>query len=262
MNSYTDFYVMPVKTAKLEEYRRFADESRNSWLAHGALSVTEYIADDAKPGVHTSFPQSVKLEGDESIAVAVLTFASREDCARIKAAVMKEPVFAKMGAVPVDGQRMFWGGFKPFVGDAVPLAAPAIQPYLFFRGRCEEAMTFYKETLGARIGLVLRFKDNPDKPPRDKVPAEFDERIMHAEINIAGTDLMMSDGMKSGPLDFQCMSLSLSVVTEAEAGRIFQALAKDGTVQMPLGKAFFSPCFGAVLDKFGVSWMVITQPKA
>ena len=67
MNTYTDFYVMPVKTARLEDYRRFAEESRKVWLAHGALSVTEYIADDAKPGVHTSFPQSVKLEAGLSV---------------------------------------------------------------------------------------------------------------------------------------------------------------------------------------------------
>ncbi len=256
MDTYTDIYVMPVKTARLEDYRHFAAETRKAWLSHGALSVTEYIADDAKPGVRTSFPQSVKLEADESVAVAVLTFASREDCARIKDAVMKDPVFANMGDVPVDGKRMFWGGFKPFVGEA-KAAAPAVQPYLFFRGRCEDALSYYEKTLGGRIGMVLRFKDNPDKPPRDKVPAALDDKIMHAEIKIAGTDLMMSDGMKSGPVDFSCMSLSLSVATEAEADRLFQALAKDGKIEMPIGPSFFAQRFGAVADKFGVSWMIM-----
>ncbi|MEQ1612061.1 MAG: DUF1428 family protein [Hyphomicrobiaceae bacterium] len=266
MNTYTDVYVMPVKAARLEDYRRFAEESRKVWLAHGALSVTEYIADDAKPGVHTSFPQSVKLEADEIVVVAVLTFRSREDGARIKAAVMKDPVFADMGpdTIPVDGKRMFFGGFKPFVGEsaAAPTSAPAIQPYLFFRGRCEEAIAYYKKALGAEVVMMMRFKENPDKPGPDKVPAEFNDRIMHASLRIAGTDIMLSDGMKSGPLEFQCMSLSLTAPTEAEADRLFNALAKDGTVQMPLGKAFFSPRFGAVADKFGVSWMIIVPPKA
>jgi PhnB protein len=263
MNTYTDFYVMPVKTARLDDYRQFAEESRKVWLVHGALSVTEYIADDAKPGVHTSFPQSVKLEADESVVVAVLTFASREDCARVKATVFNDPMFANMGpdTIPVDGKRMFFGGFKSLVGEPAA-ATPAIQPYLFFRGRCEEAIEFYKTALGAEALMMLRFKDNPDKPGPDKVPAEFNDRIMHASLRIAGSEIMMSDGMKSGPLDFQCMSLSLSVPNEAEADRLFNALAKDGTEQMPLGKAFFSPRFGAVADKFGVSWMIIVQPKA
>jgi PhnB protein len=262
MNTYTDLYVMPVKTAKIEDYRRFAEDSCKVWLVHGALSVTEYIADDAKPGVHTSFPQSVKLEPDEVVAVAVLTFRSREDCARIKAAVMKDPIFANMSpdTIPVDGKRMFFGGFKPFVGEA-PAAMPAIQPYLFFRGRCEEAINYYMAVLGAEVGMMMRFKDSPEKPQHHEVPAEFANRIMHASLRIAGTEIMMSDGMKTGPLDFQCMSLSLTVQSEAEADRVFNALAQVGTVQMPLGKAFFSPRFGAVADKFGVSWMIIVRQR-
>ena len=105
---------MPVRASRIEDYRRFAEDSSKVWLAHGALSVTEFIADDAKPGVHTSFPQSVKLEADETVVVAVLTFNSREDCERIKAAVMKDPLLANMGpdTIPVDGRRMFWGGFN------------------------------------------------------------------------------------------------------------------------------------------------------
>ena len=83
---------------------------------------------------------------------------------------------------------------------------------------------------------------------------------MHACLRINGANIMMSDGLRTGPIDFQCMSLSLSVSSEAEADRAFSALAADGTVQMPLGKTFFSPRFGAVSDKFGVSWMIIVQP--
>ena len=85
---------------------------------------------------------------------------------------------------------------------------------------------------------------------------------MHASVLINGAEIMMSDGMKSGPLDFQCMSLSLAARNEAEADHLFNALAKDGTVQMPIGPTFFAKRFGAVSDKFGVSWMVIVQPDA
>jgi PhnB protein len=264
MSTYTDVYVMPVKAAKLEDYKRFAVNSRKVWLAHGALSVTEFIADDAKLGVHTSFPQSVKLEADEIVAVAILTFRSRDDCARIKAAVMKDPVFADMtpDTIPVDGKRMFFGGFVPFVGDVTTTVAPAVQPYLFFRGRCEEAINFYSATLGAEVLMMMRFKENPDKPGHQSVPKELDEKIMHASLRIAGSEIMMSDGMKTGPLDFECMSLSLAVSNEAEADRLFEALAQDGAVQMPMGPTFFAKRFGAVSDKFGVSWMIMMPTQA
>ena len=142
------------------------------------------------------------------------------------------------------------------------MSAPFIQPYLFFRGRCEEAIDYYKKALGAEVGMMMRFKDNPDKPDRDKVPAALDNRIMHANLSIAGAEIMMSDGMKSGPLDFQCMSLSLAVPSEAEADRLYNALAKDGTVQMPIGPTFFAKRFGSVADKFGVSWMIMVPPNA
>jgi PhnB protein len=262
MAAYTDFYVLPVKKARLDAYRRFAQETSKVWLAHGALSVSEYIAEDAKPGVHTSFPQAVKLEDGEIVAVAMLTFRSRAACERIKEAVMKDPVFANMSpdTVPVDGRRMFWGGFETIVAEAAPVAA-GVQPYLFFRGRCEEAIAFYQETLGAEVQMMMRFKDNPDHPGHEDVPASLGDRIMHACLRINGADINMSDGMRTGDLDFQCMSLSLTVASEVEADHLFNALARDGAVQMPLGKTFFSPRFGAVSDKFGVSWLVIVPPE-
>lgn len=136
-----------------------------------------------------------------------------------------------------------------------------VQPYLFFRGRCEEAVAYYRQALGAELVMLMRFKDNPDRPDADKVPRELDDRIMHASIRIGGAEIMMSDGWKSGPLDFQCMALSLTVPTEGEADRYFEALAKDGRVEMPIGKTFFSPRFGAVADKFGVSWMIGVFPQ-
>jgi PhnB protein len=135
-----------------------------------------------------------------------------------------------------------------------------VQPYLFFRGRCEEAIDYYKAKLDAEVLMQMRFKDNPEKPSADKVPREFDERIMHACVRIAGAELFMSDGMRSGPTDFDCVSLSLNLPTEAEAHRIFNALAADGKITMPIGKTFFAQCFGGVTDRFGVQWMVIVQP--
>lgn len=132
-----------------------------------------------------------------------------------------------------------------------------IQPYLFYRGRCAEAIEYYKQTLGAEVAMLLHFKDNPDKPPRDKVPASMDERIMHAELKVGGASILMSDGMNSAPTDFDCMALTMTVATEAEADKVYNALATDGTVRMPIGPSFFAKRFGGVEDKFGVTRMVI-----
>lgn len=258
MNLYTDIFVAPILKVRTADYRKIAETAEKVWREHGALSYVEVEADDVQPGKWTSFPRSVELKDDEFVAVALICYRSRAHRDEVNAKAMADPRMAVMDpkTMPFDAKRMFWGGFKLFVGEVMP-AAPAVQPYLFFRGRCEEALDYYKATLGGRIRLVMRFKDNPDTPPREKVPAEMDERIMHAEINIAGTDLMMSDGMKSGPLDFQCMSLSLSVATETEADHLFQALARDGNIEMPIGPTFFAKRFGAVADKFGVSWMIM-----
>ena len=262
MSTYLDFVVIPVPRAKLEDYRLLAEISEKVWRKHGALAYVEVEADDAKPGTLTSFPQSVALKPDETVIVALITYRSRAHRDEVNARAMQDPHIAGMNpqTLPFDGRRMFFGGFKPFVGEAPAAIAPAIQPYLFFRGRCEEAIAYYRMTLGAEVVTMLRFKDNPDRPGPDKVPANLDDKIMHACLRINGAEIMMLDGMRSGPLDFQCMSLSLSVATEAEADRLFHALATDGTIQMPLGKAFFSPRFGGVTDRFGVSWMIVAQP--
>lgn len=132
-----------------------------------------------------------------------------------------------------------------------------IQPYLFYRGLCEEAIEHYKAKLGAEVVMLLRFKDNPDRPPPEKVPASMDDRVMHAEIKVGGASILLSDGMMSGPCDFNCMSLTMTVATEAEADKIYNALAEDGKIQMPIGPSFFARRFGSVADKFGVSWMII-----
>lgn len=134
---------------------------------------------------------------------------------------------------------------------------PTFQPYLFFRGRCAEAIAYYKTALGAEEVMVLRFKDSPDQPPPGAMPPGMDERIMHASLRIAGAELMLSDGMRSGPTEFDCVGVSLTVANEAEVDRICNALAKDGKVQMPPGPTFFAKRFGGVVDRFGVNWMVM-----
>ena len=159
--------------------------------------------------------------------------------------------------MPFDGKRLIYGGFSPIVDQGGGKPA-AVQPYLFFRGRCEEAIEYYSDRLGAEVLMKMRFSDNPE--PGDMRP-NLKDKIMHASLRINGATIMMSDGMKSGPLDFECMALTLSVASEAEADKLFDALAADGTVRMPMGKTFFSPRFGAVADKFGVGWMIIVEPE-
>ena len=132
-----------------------------------------------------------------------------------------------------------------------------VQPYLFFEGRCEEALAFYRSALGAEIMALMRYKDNPEPPQPGMIPPGSEDKIMHATFSIGDTQIMASDGCASGQARFHGFSLSLSVANEAEAARCFNALADGGQVQMPLGKTFFSPCFGMVSDRFGVSWMVI-----
>lgn len=132
--------------------------------------------------------------------------------------------------------------------------AMQIQPYLFFEGRCEEALTFYRGALGAEVTMLMRFKDSPD--PGMVAPGAGD-KVMHASVRIGDTTVMASDGRCQGSQDFHGFSLSLTVPNEVEAERVFGALAEGGQVQMPLTKTFFSPRFGMVADRFGVSWMVL-----
>ena len=136
-----------------------------------------------------------------------------------------------------------------------------IQPYLFFDGRAEEAIDFYRRTVGAQVEMMLRFKDSPEPCPEGMVPPGSEHKVMHACVKIGDSSVMLSDGNCAGKAAFQGFSLSLTVATEKEADRAFAALGDGGQVQMPLNKTFFSPRFGMVADKFGVHWMVIVpQP--
>jgi PhnB protein len=131
-----------------------------------------------------------------------------------------------------------------------------IEPYLFFNGRAEEAIEFYRKALGAQVQMLMRFKDAPDQPPPDKVAPGSENKVMHASLKVGDSVLMLSDGMASGTTDFKGFSLSISVNKEADADRVFAALADGGRVEMPLGKTFWAPKFGMLVDKFGVGWMV------
>ncbi|MFL9825058.1 VOC family protein [Rhodoplanes sp. SY1] len=135
-----------------------------------------------------------------------------------------------------------------------------VQPYLFFDGRCDEAIAYYKAVLGAESTFLMRFKDAPDQPPPGVLPADWADKVMHSELRIGETVVMVSDGRCAGQPDFQGISLSLTVDGDAEADRLFAAFADGGTVQMPIGKTFFASRFGMVADRFGVSWMIITPP--
>jgi PhnB protein len=134
-----------------------------------------------------------------------------------------------------------------------------VQPYLFFDGRAEEAIEFYKNKLGATVEMMMRFKENPDRPPPEVVPRDRDEKVMHACLRIGDAAVMLSDGNCQGQPKFSGFSLTLNAKDAAEAERLFGALAEGGQVQMPLAKTFFSPRFGMVADKFGVGWMVIVD---
>jgi PhnB protein len=132
-----------------------------------------------------------------------------------------------------------------------------VQPYLFFDGRCEEAIEFYRKTLGAEVTMLMRFKDSPEPHEPGMVPPGSENKVMHASFRIGDTTVMASDGQCVGKPSFQGFSLSLTVLNDAEAERLFAALADSGKVQMPLTKTFFSSRFGMVADRFGVAWMII-----
>jgi PhnB protein len=132
----------------------------------------------------------------------------------------------------------------------------SIQPYLIFNGRCEEAIEFYRKALGAEVTMLLRFKDAPD--PSMCTPGS-ENKVMHANLQIGESVILASDGRCTGQMSFAGFSLSLTLKNVADADRFFAALSDGGQVQMPLAKTFFSPRFGMVADRFGVSWMVYVK---
>lgn len=135
------------------------------------------------------------------------------------------------------------------------MPATQIQPYLFFGGRCDAAIAFYGEALGAQVDMLMRYNESPDPVPPGMLAPGFEEKVMHATLRIGDAVFMVSDGCDEASR-FDGFRLSLALPDEVAATRAFAALAKGGSVQMPLAKTFWSPCFGMVTDRFGLGWMV------
>jgi len=136
-----------------------------------------------------------------------------------------------------------------------------VQAYLFFDGRCEQALEFYRRTLDAEVEMLMRYKESPEPLPPAMAPPGMENKVMHASLRIGETSVMAADDCTGTQRAFQGIQLSLAVDDATEAERRFKALADGGQVKMPLTKTFFSPSFGMLVDRFGVSWMVIATPR-
>ncbi len=133
-----------------------------------------------------------------------------------------------------------------------------VQPYIFFDGRCDEALKFYEKALGAKVDMLMRFKDAPDQ---SMISPGSHDKVMHAAVHIGDTQVLMSDGRCGGKPSFQGFALTIAAPDNAEGDRRFNALAEGGEVQMPMAETFFASRFGMVADKFGVGWMVLVEKK-
>ena len=138
------------------------------------------------------------------------------------------------------------------------MSTTIVQLYLYFGGRCEEAIEFYQSAVGAKVQMLMRFSDSPEPMPPGVLAPGFENKVMHASFHIGETEVMASDGCSEGST-FSGFSLSISVATEDEADRVFAVLSDGGEVTMPLGKTFWSPRFGMLNDRFGVAWMVTVE---
>lgn len=135
----------------------------------------------------------------------------------------------------------------------------SVQPYLFFNGRCEEALEFYRKAVGAEVEMLSRFKDAPEQPGMAQPGME--NKVMHASFRIGETILMASDGRCDGQPRFEGFSLSIVVPDDEKADSVFKAIGEGGKVTMPLEKTFWAPKFGMLEDRFGVGWMVSVPHK-
>ncbi|WP_018991124.1 VOC family protein [Aromatoleum toluclasticum] len=136
-----------------------------------------------------------------------------------------------------------------------------VQPYLFFDGRCDEAIALYRKVLGAEVTMLMRFRESPDPAPSGVLPVGSEDKVMHANLSFGDTQVMVSDGRCTGQPGFQGFALTVNLADVAEVERVFGALADGGQVQMPLERTFWSPRFGMLADRFGVSWMVMAAPE-
>ena len=136
-----------------------------------------------------------------------------------------------------------------------------IHPYLFFGGRCEEAIAFYKDALGAELKSIMHYNESPEPAPPGMLQPGFENKVMHADVSIGGVPVMMSDGCDDKS-KFESFRLALILPNETDAQKAFGALSEGGSVMMPLTKTFWSPCFGMLTDKFGLGWMVTVSVEA
>jgi PhnB protein len=136
-----------------------------------------------------------------------------------------------------------------------------VQPYVFFDGKCEEALEFYKSSLGAKVDMMMRYNEAPPEVQGQMSPGSKD-KVMHAAFKIGDTQILASDGHCNGKPSFQGFSLTINAANDAEADRLFAALGKGGQVTAPMSETFFASRFGMLADKFGVNWMVIAEKKA
>ncbi|HZX86044.1 MAG TPA: VOC family protein [Reyranella sp.] len=133
-----------------------------------------------------------------------------------------------------------------------------VQPYLFFDGKCEEALEFYKGAIGAKVEMLMRFKESPDP---GQMPPDSADKVMHAAFRVGDTQVLASDGHCAGKPSFQGFGLTLNAKDDTEAEKLFAAVGKGGQVLQPLTKTFFASKFGMVTDRFGIMWMVIAEAK-
>jgi len=133
-----------------------------------------------------------------------------------------------------------------------------IQPYLFFAGRCQEALDFYCSAVGAEVDMIMRFDESPVPMPAGMLQPGFERKIMHSAFRVGGSQILASDGTNDDA-GFKGFQLALTVPTEADADRAFAALSDGGQVKMPLAKTFWSPRYGMLADRFGVGWMVMVR---
>jgi PhnB protein len=135
-----------------------------------------------------------------------------------------------------------------------------VQPYLFFEGRCQEAIDFYTDALGATTLMRMTYGESPVPTSQ---PPENADRIMHATIRVGDGEILLSDGHMAHPAAFQGFGLTLTAADDNEARRFFTRLAEHGTISMPLSETFFASAFGMVIDRFGVLWMImVPRPEA
>jgi uncharacterized glyoxalase superfamily protein PhnB len=141
------------------------------------------------------------------------------------------------------------------------LQKASLNNYLFFSGRCEEALDYYQQHVGAKINMLMRFSDCPDPLPEGMLAPGFADKVMHCEFTLGDSKVLASDGCGDGTT-LSGFSLALTVATADDAHRVFAALAKDGQVTMALAETFWSPLYGQLIDQFGVAWMVMLPGTA